>query len=105
VVTAPDAPETHTYIEISLEHLIFQAVLQGPWCRRNGNCVDGKFFDLLQDMLYQEDHVSYVNSQSWISDFGFLSSSAMERCEDRRQRMLGSLPWIDSQFVGLCAEL
>ena len=34
-----------------------------------------------------------------------LSSGAMERREDSRQRMLGSLPRIDSQFVGLCAEL
>ena len=29
VVTAPDTPETHTYIEINLEHLIFQAVCMG----------------------------------------------------------------------------
>ena len=77
----------------------------GPYSRRNCSCVDSKFFDLFQNILYQEDQVSYVNPQSWISHFGFLSSSAMERCEDRRQRMLGSLPWIDSQFVGLCAEL
>ena len=105
MVTAPDARETHTYIEISLEHLMFQAILHGPTSRRNCNCVDSKFFDLLKDILYQEDHVSYVNPQSWISHFGFLSSSAMERCEDRRQRMLGSLPWINSQFVGLCADL
>ena len=43
--------------------------------------------------------------QSWILHFGILSSSAMGRREDSRQRMLGPLPWIDSQFVGLCAEL
>ena len=105
MVTAPDAPETHTYIEISLEHLIFQAVLHGPWSRRNCNCVDSKFFDLIQDILHQKNQVFYVNPQSWISHFGSLSRGAMERREDSRQRMLGSLPWIDYQFVGLCAEL
>ena len=35
MVTSPDAPEIHTYIEISLEHLIFQAVLHRSWSRRN----------------------------------------------------------------------
>ena len=34
-----------------------------------------------------------------------LHYSAMERREDSQQSMLGSLPWINSQFVGLCAEL
>ena len=94
-----------TYIEISLEHLIFQAVLHGPWPRRNCNCVDSKFSALFKDILYQEDILSYVNPQSWISHFGFLSSSAMERREDSLQRMLGSWPSMHSQFVGLCAEL
>ena len=71
MVTAPDAFEIHTCIEISLEHLIFQAVLHGFWSRRNFNCVDNKFLDLIKDILYQEDQVSYVNPQSWISHFGF----------------------------------
>ena len=42
--------------------------------------------------------VSCVNAQSWTSPFGFSSLSAMERREDSQQRMLGSLPWIDSSL-------
>ena len=107
VVTSPDAPEIHTYIEISLEHLIFQAVLHRFWSRRNSDCVDNNFSAFIKNILYQQKfaQVSYVNPQSWIPHFGFLSSRAMERREDFWQRMLVSLPWIDSQFVGLCAEL
>ena len=106
VVTSPDAPEIHTYIEISLEHLMFQAVLHRFWSRRNCDCGDKKFLNFSRHFVSKRTvQISYVNPQSWISHFGFLSSSAMERREDGRQRMLGSLPWIDSQFVGLCAEL
>ena len=42
MVTSPDAPEIRTYIEISLKHPIFQAVLHRSWSQRNCNCVDDK---------------------------------------------------------------
>ena len=107
VVTSPDAPEIHTYIEISLEHLMFQAVLHRLWSRRNCDCVDSKFSEFFKTFCIKNNciQISYVNPQSWISHIAFLSSRAMEKREDGRQRMLGSLPWIDSQFAGLCAEL
>ena len=107
MVTSPDGHEIHTYIGISREHLIFQTVLHGPGSRRNCSCVDSKFSGLFKDILYQTNSYKFLMSIHNLGflHFGSLSSSAMERCEDGRQRMLGSLPWIDSQFVGLCAEL
>ena len=97
-----------THTSKSVWNIIFQAVLQ-PLPRRKCNCVDGHFSKCrththtLNEKLSLQ--ISCVNAQSWISPFGFSSLSAMERREDSQPRMLGSLPWIDSQFVGLCAEL
>ena len=51
MVTSPDAPEIHTYIEISLEHLIFQAVLHRSWSRRHYNCVGNKFFEFRKKIV------------------------------------------------------
>ena len=58
MVTSPDAPEIHTYIEISLEHLIFQAVLHRSWSRRHYNCVGNKFLK----KLYQQDSYKFLIS-------------------------------------------
>ena len=70
------------------------------------NCVDSKLSESLKSILYQEDSYKFrMSIHNFGFRIGFLSSSAMERREDGAQRMLGSLPWIDSQFVGLCAEL
>ena len=70
------------------------------------NCVDSKLSESLKNILYQEDSYKFrMSIHNFGFRIGFLSSSAMERREDGAQRMLGSLPWIDSQFVGLCAEL
>ena len=80
-----------------------------PWSRRTCNVL---WWPVLQISHALHEHgikwlqVSYVNTQSWISHFGLSSLSAMERRKDSQQRMQpGSLPWIDSQFVGLCAEV
>ena len=66
MVTSPYAPEIHTYIGISLEHLIFQAVLYGPWSRRNCNCVDSKLVGFLKTFCIKK-----IRCQPTILDFAF----------------------------------
>ena len=94
---------SHTHTEISLDISYFR-----PFC------IPKKLYLCWQQVLYifwrhfvsrGFVHVSYVNPQFWISQFGFSSSRAMERRQGGGQKMLGSLPRIGSQFVGLCAEL
>ena len=46
-----------THTSKSVWNVIFQAVLYGPWSRRNCNCVDSK-----QDILYQEDSYKFLMS-------------------------------------------
>ena len=70
MVTSPDAPEIHTYIEISLEHLIFQAVLHRPWSRRNCNCVDSKFSEFFENLCIKKIRTSFV-CQPTLLDFAF----------------------------------
>ena len=51
-----------THTSKSVWNVIFQAVLYGPWSRRNCNCVDSKLSDLFKDILYQEDSYKFLMS-------------------------------------------
>ena len=62
MVTSPDAPEIHTYIEISLNHLMFRAVLHRLRSRRNCNCVDSKFSKSCKNILYQKKSYKFFMS-------------------------------------------
>ena len=88
VVTSSDAPEIHTYIEISLEHLKFQAVLHGSWPRRHCNCVGSKFFVFSMTFCNKKICTSFLYPQSWISHFGLYNYITIIECngEARRQR-------------------
>ena len=90
VVTAPDTPETHTYIEINLEHLIFQAVLHGPWSRKNCNCVDSKSSDFFKDILYQEDSYKFLMSTH---NLGFRILGFYHRMQWRAAKTAGKECW------------
>ena len=88
-------------------HIQFFLDKQEPWSRRTCNVLMASSPNFTHTL--HENGYSYKflvsTKRFWISPFGLSSLSAMERREDSRQRMLGSLLWIDSQFVGLCAEL
>ena len=104
-MTSSDAPEIHTYIEISLEHLKFQAVLHGPWPRRHCNCVGSKFCN-------KKIRTSFLYPQSWISHFGLYnyhrvqwrgSKTAGKECSELCHGLIPSL-WDFAQTYSLQIE-
>ena len=106
---SPDTSEiqTYWYIKIRLEHLIFKILdKQEPWSRRTCNVLMGSSPNFTHTHILHENGYKFLVSMQKLG-FRLLGfhKSAMERREGSQQRMLGSLPWINSQFVGLCAEL
>ena len=67
-----------------MEHLIFQAVLHGPWSRRYCNCVDNKFSDFWKNILYQKNSCKFLTSTT-ILDFAFWDFIIKCNGEARRQ--------------------
>ena len=94
-------------IKIRLEHLIFKILdKQEPWSRRTCNVLMGSSPNFTHTHILHENGYKFLVSMQKLG-FRLLGfhHSAMERREDSQQRMLGSLPWNNCQFVGLCAEL
>ena len=108
-MTSPDAPQIHTYTEISLEHLIFQVVLHP----------EEIVFVLTASSLYLLKHfvsrrsvqISYVNPQFWISQFGFYHREQWRGAKTAGQKCWGPcrgfLPssWDFAQNYSLQIEL
>ena len=90
MVTSPHAPEIHAYIEISLEHLIFQAVLHRSWSRRKYNCVDNKFSAFIKNNLYQKKSHKFLLSTR---NLGFRILGFYHRTQWRGAKTAGKECW------------
>ena len=103
-MTSSDAPEIHTYIEISLEHLKFQAVLHGPWPRRHCNCVGSNFLCFFQWHFVTRRFVEV----SYIHNLGFriLGYTTNIECNGEARRQPAKNAWnFAMEWFPICGTL